>query len=318
MSRGRKSAQGVLFLHLGRCRGSWVRKSGVEVAVSPWDHRAPATARRGLSRDAVRRRVDSGWLTASTPASSLSGGRRSLGRIDAALRAEAWRRWPPPVALRRWTICSPTQPQFTSRIGAAARGRRRQIMQPRSCPRGRGTRPALTDRPGNAPGPRRRPLRRRTRSDGHGLHCAQDQHRPSRPPSSMTRRTTAVSQFYRHRRRSEDALPPRAPVLRASESGPPPAPADERQGQRPPGRLLVAGPPPGVETDGWASHGRRGQWERDHERDLDHFGAGVTSLRVTYLQVTRKELEVAARLGPRLLARRHRGASGPPRGTAAS
>lgn len=56
-----------------------------------------------------------------------------------------------------------------------------------------------------------------------------------------------------------------------------------------------------VETDGWASHGRRRQWERDHARDLDHFGAGVTSLRVTYLQLTRHAYAVIARLGARLL-----------------
>lgn len=57
-----------------------------------------------------------------------------------------------------------------------------------------------------------------------------------------------------------------------------------------------------VETDGWASHGRRQQWEQDHDRDLDHFGAGVTSLRITYRQLTQQSHAVTARLGARLLA----------------
>ena len=56
-----------------------------------------------------------------------------------------------------------------------------------------------------------------------------------------------------------------------------------------------------VETDGWASHGRRSQWEQDHVRDLDHFAAGVSSLRITYLQLTRQSHAVTARLGARLL-----------------
>lgn len=55
-----------------------------------------------------------------------------------------------------------------------------------------------------------------------------------------------------------------------------------------------------VETDGWAPHGRREQWERDHQRDLDLFSAGIQTLRVTYVQVTRRQLEVVAGLAVRL------------------
>jgi len=71
-----------------------------------------------------------------------------------------------------------------------------------------------------------------------------------------------------------------------------------------------------VETDGWASHGRRGQWERDHDRDLDHFAVGVDTLRITALQLARTPFAVVAALASGLT--RRRGASALPRVTAAS
>ncbi len=55
-----------------------------------------------------------------------------------------------------------------------------------------------------------------------------------------------------------------------------------------------------VETDGWASHGRRAQWEQDRARDLDHFTAGITVLRITYRQL-QQPVMIAARLGAALL-----------------
>lgn len=67
-----------------------------------------------------------------------------------------------------------------------------------------------------------------------------------------------------------------------------------------------------VETDGWASHGRRSQWEQDHRRDLDHFAAGTTTLRITARQLEREPFAIVAALTRRLAA------SGLPRATAAS
>ncbi len=55
-----------------------------------------------------------------------------------------------------------------------------------------------------------------------------------------------------------------------------------------------------VETDGWASHGRRGQWELDHDRDLDHFVARVETLRITARQLEREPLRIVAALAVRL------------------
>ena len=55
-----------------------------------------------------------------------------------------------------------------------------------------------------------------------------------------------------------------------------------------------------VETDGWASHGRREQWERDHRRGLDHFAAGVTVLRISARQLADEPFAVVAALARRL------------------
>ena len=67
-----------------------------------------------------------------------------------------------------------------------------------------------------------------------------------------------------------------------------------------------------VETDGWASHGRRSQWEADRRRDLDHFVAGVDVLRLTARQLDAEPYAVVAALTRRLAA------SAPRRATAAS
>jgi len=56
-----------------------------------------------------------------------------------------------------------------------------------------------------------------------------------------------------------------------------------------------------VETDGWGSHGRRSQFERDRQRDLDHVASGLTVLRVTARQLAREPHAVTARLGAALL-----------------
>lgn len=70
-----------------------------------------------------------------------------------------------------------------------------------------------------------------------------------------------------------------------------------------------------VETDGWGSHGRRGQWERDRARDLDHAAVGAMTLRVTARMLEREPFAVVAKLSA---AMQRRGASGLPRVTAAS
>lgn len=67
-----------------------------------------------------------------------------------------------------------------------------------------------------------------------------------------------------------------------------------------------------VETDGWGSHGRRAQWERDRRRDLDHFASGIAVLRVTARQLEYEPLAVVVALTRRLEASALR------RGTAAS
>jgi very-short-patch-repair endonuclease len=69
-----------------------------------------------------------------------------------------------------------------------------------------------------------------------------------------------------------------------------------------------------IETDGWGSHGRRGQWERDHDRDLEHFATSVDTLRLTARQVDEESYAIVAALAVRL----RRGASVLPRATAAS
>ncbi|MGI8624526.1 MAG: endonuclease domain-containing protein [Solirubrobacteraceae bacterium] len=56
-----------------------------------------------------------------------------------------------------------------------------------------------------------------------------------------------------------------------------------------------------VETDGWATHGNRRAFERDHARDLDHAAAGVHVLRITRRQLDREPHAVTAPLGARLL-----------------
>ena len=71
-----------------------------------------------------------------------------------------------------------------------------------------------------------------------------------------------------------------------------------------------------VETDGWASHGRRSQWERDHDRDLDHFAAGVRPCGSPTCS-DRSSWKSSRAWAPGC-SKRRRGASGPPRGTAAS
>lgn len=58
-----------------------------------------------------------------------------------------------------------------------------------------------------------------------------------------------------------------------------------------------------VETDGWASHQRQSQRERDGTRDLDHFAAGVETLRITARKLEREPYAVLAALAAGLSRR---------------
>ena len=51
-----------------------------------------------------------------------------------------------------------------------------------------------------------------------------------------------------------------------------------------------------VETDGWATHGRRQAFEDDRARDAFLLAAGWRVLRVTYRQLARRPMLVAAQL----------------------
>lgn len=58
-----------------------------------------------------------------------------------------------------------------------------------------------------------------------------------------------------------------------------------------------------VETDGWASHQRQTQRERDGARDLDHFAAGTETLRITARKLDREPYAVLAALAAGLARR---------------
>jgi very-short-patch-repair endonuclease len=58
-----------------------------------------------------------------------------------------------------------------------------------------------------------------------------------------------------------------------------------------------------VEVDGWASHSRRGQFERDRERDAELGAIGWLVLRFSWTQVTRRPSWVASRLAATLASR---------------
>jgi very-short-patch-repair endonuclease len=54
-----------------------------------------------------------------------------------------------------------------------------------------------------------------------------------------------------------------------------------------------------VELDSWTHHGTRAAFERDRKRDADLHAAGITTVRFTDEQVTRREGWAASRLAPR-------------------
>jgi very-short-patch-repair endonuclease len=54
-----------------------------------------------------------------------------------------------------------------------------------------------------------------------------------------------------------------------------------------------------VELDSWTHHGTRAAFERDRKRDADLHAAGITTVRFTHEQVTRREGWAASRLAPR-------------------
>jgi very-short-patch-repair endonuclease len=60
-----------------------------------------------------------------------------------------------------------------------------------------------------------------------------------------------------------------------------------------PARKLV------VELDSWEFHSTRAAFERDRERDAELHLHGVTTLRFTYAQVTKRRRWVAQRLAAR-------------------
>lgn len=64
-----------------------------------------------------------------------------------------------------------------------------------------------------------------------------------------------------------------------------------------------------VEVDGYAFHGGRGSFERDHRRDLDLRAAGFGVMRVTWRQIVEQPEYVLVRLAQAL-------APGPPSGLA--
>ena len=64
-----------------------------------------------------------------------------------------------------------------------------------------------------------------------------------------------------------------------------------------------------VELDSWRHHGTRAAFERDRVRDAELHAHGITTLRFTYHQVTRRHRWVAAQLSPALGRRSRRGSS---------
>jgi very-short-patch-repair endonuclease len=64
-----------------------------------------------------------------------------------------------------------------------------------------------------------------------------------------------------------------------------------------------------VELDSWRHHGTRAAFERDKERDAELHAHGITTLRLTYHQVTHRQHWVANRLRPALGRRSRRGSS---------
>jgi hypothetical protein len=59
-----------------------------------------------------------------------------------------------------------------------------------------------------------------------------------------------------------------------------------------------------VETDGWAAHGHRAAFERDHQRDADLSAAGWLVLRFTWRQVQDRPTWVVTRIAQALAQRR--------------
>jgi hypothetical protein len=59
-----------------------------------------------------------------------------------------------------------------------------------------------------------------------------------------------------------------------------------------------------VETDGWAAHGHRAAFERDHQRDADLAAAGWLVLRFTWRQVRNRPTWVVTRVAQALAQRR--------------
>jgi very-short-patch-repair endonuclease len=61
-----------------------------------------------------------------------------------------------------------------------------------------------------------------------------------------------------------------------------------------------------VETDGWAAHGHRAAFERDHRRDADLAAAGWVVLRFTWRQLRERPMWVASRVAQTLAQHRQR------------
>jgi very-short-patch-repair endonuclease len=64
-----------------------------------------------------------------------------------------------------------------------------------------------------------------------------------------------------------------------------------------------------VELDSWRHHGTRAAFERDKERDAELSAHGITTLRFTYHQVTKRPRWVAGKLSPSLAPRSPDGSS---------
>lgn len=257
----------------------------------------------GLDKDAIARRVQSGWLTRHFESVYSIGDLDELGRIAAALRAAG----PEAMAASGSAAAMEDLLPYPAAV---------HVANPRGAPRPKAV---VVSQPRRTPDwTRRHGLKLTTVPETllalAALHYGDAQHATDQAFIARKATTASLSAFLGDKTHHRGVA-----VLRDIVEGPRTRSHLERlffkllrDARLPlpltnvkvsghlvdfywPGHRLV------VETDGWASHGRRSQWESDHARDLDHFGAGVTSLRITYLQVTRRQLEVVARLGARLL-----------------
>jgi very-short-patch-repair endonuclease len=258
----------------------------------------------GLSKDAVRRRVDSGWLTRLHPGVFSIGEPDDLGLIQAGL------------------IACGAQATATAQSAAALDDllpypAAVYVAAPRNGPRPKAVE---VSRPRELPRWRLR----------HNMRCARTEDTLLALAATATFGETldATNEAFIKRRTNTSALTfflnakgsrRGASTLRQVVDGPRSRSDLERRffalleaarlplpltnvivnGHRvdffwPDHRLVV-------ETDGWASHGRRQQFEADRRRDLDHVVSGLRSARITFLQLTKESSAVCARLGALLL-----------------